>query len=35
MTVLHTARKRLPGGDSESRFKDCLDRIAQDPTIDT
>ncbi|HDQ14901.1 MAG TPA: hypothetical protein ENN41_08830 [Sediminispirochaeta sp.] len=35
MTILHTARKRLPGGDLESWFKECLDIIARDPSVDT
>jgi len=35
MTVLHTARKRLRGGSVESWFKDCLDHIATDKTVDT
>jgi transposase len=35
MTILHTARKRLPGGDLESWFKEALDTIAWDPSVDT
>jgi len=35
MTILHTARKRLPNGSIEEWFKNSLDRIAQNPSIET
>ena len=35
MTILHTARKRLPSGTIEEWFKNSLDQIAQNPSIET
>ncbi len=35
ITILHTARKRLPTGSLEEWFKNSLDQIAQDPSIET